>query len=80
MGAGLTWRSRHAVNMTAAAWAGWRSGGSPAAYLPTHLPLLRPALKLAVNPARPHRDIIHVITELHRRLQDATDWLVGAAR
>ncbi|PSC73445.1 clathrin assembly [Micractinium conductrix] len=34
-------------------------------------------LKLAVNPARPHRDIIHVITELHRRLQDATDWLTA---
>lgn len=34
------------------------------------------ALKLAVHPGRPRRDIVHVISELHNRLQDATDWLV----
>ena len=37
------------------------------------------ALKLAVHPSRPRRDIVHVISELHNRLQDATDWLVRLA-
>jgi len=35
------------------------------------------ALKLAVHPSRNRREVLHIIAELHRRLQDATDWLVG---
>ncbi|KAI3432215.1 hypothetical protein D9Q98_003777 [Chlorella vulgaris] len=34
-------------------------------------------LKLAVHSSRPRRDVVHIITELHRRLQDATDWLTA---
>lgn len=51
----------------------------------SRLPCLSPppcpaALKLAVHPGRPRRDIVHVISELHNRLQDATDWLVRPCR
>lgn len=34
-------------------------------------------LKLAVHPSRPRRDVTHIITELHRRLLEATDWLTA---
>lgn len=35
------------------------------------------ALKLAVHPSRSRRDMLHIILELHRRLEDSTDWLVS---
>jgi hypothetical protein len=35
------------------------------------------ALKLAVHPSRSRRDVLHIILELHRRLEDSTDWLVN---
>ena len=35
------------------------------------------ALKLAVHASQRRHDVLHVITELHRRLQDAGDWLVS---
>lgn len=34
------------------------------------------ALKQGVQSGRTHREVEHVISELHRRLHDATDWLV----
>ena len=36
------------------------------------------ALKQAVHPSRPRREVLHVIGELHRRLEDSADWLVCA--
>ena len=30
-----------------------------------------------MHPSRSRRDVLHIILELHRRLEDSTDWLVS---
>lgn len=34
-------------------------------------------LKLGVQPSQGRRNVLHIITELHRRLQESTDWLTA---
>ena len=36
------------------------------------------ALKGAVTPAQPRRQVTYIIAELVKRMKEATDWLVGA--